>query len=213
MVKVIFKYDLNKDVDNFIRGTRAKNSSNPTKLQDIYNTQNSFDYVEFKVEKFLREYIAQISFNADKSIKELESDWGKIEVAFLKRIENIFGIFYPAAEITIYLTTNQRCTYNIRENYFFVNFSSKFPNGTIMHELFHFYTWHAFHEDLIKKGINESKFNDIKESLTELLNIEFADYMEGFHDDGYLQHAEMRKKVKILWEKEKNLSKVLAGII
>ena len=46
MTKVVFKYDLNKDVDNFIRGTRAKNSSKPTNLQEAYIAQNGTDYLE-----------------------------------------------------------------------------------------------------------------------------------------------------------------------
>lgn len=212
MTKVEFKYDFDKDVSNFIAGTRAKNSSKPTKLQQSYIDVYGSDYAEVKVREFLKSYIPKLSFGATKSIELVERDWRKIEEQFITRTEQIFGISYPTPEITAYLTTNQRCTYNIQENYFFVYFASKSPNRTIMHELFHFYTWHAFHDNLIKSGISESQYNDEKESLTELLNIEFVDLMEGAHDDGYPQHAEMRLKVKELWSKTKNLRKVVFGV-
>ena len=212
MTQIIFKYDFNKDVDNFIRGTRAKNNSKPTKLQEIYVSRNGTDYDESKVKEFLRTYSNQISFDSEKSIKELQENWKKIESSFLERIEAIFKISYPVSQIIAYLTINQRCTYNIPENYFFVNFSSKSLNRTIMHELFHFYTWYAFHNDLIVAGINEDQYNDIKESLTVLLNTEFSDLMEASQDDGYPQHVEMRQRVEELWNQSKDLRKVIPAI-
>jgi hypothetical protein len=212
MTRIIFKYDVDKDTDNFIRGTRAKNSSKPTKLQEAYVTQNGTDYDESKVTKFLELYRRKISFDSEKSAKELEKNWEEIEMLFLERVESIFKIAYPASQIIAYLTTNQRCTYNIPENYFFINFSSKSQNRTVMHELLHFYMWHALHNDMIAAGINENQYNDIKESLTVLLNTEFADLMGGVHDDGYPQHAEMRQRVQELWNVSKDIRKVVFGV-
>jgi hypothetical protein len=212
MTKVKFKYDFDKDVSNFIAGTRAKNSSKPTKFQRSYIDIYGEDYDEEKVRDFLMSYIQESGFEALKYISVIDEDWQKIEEQFFARVEKMFGITYPATEITAYLTTNQRCTYNISENYFFAYFDSKFPNRTIMHELFHFYTWYAFDDDLIKAGKNSSEYNDIKESLTELLNIEFSDLMEGAHDDGYPQHIEMREKIRSLWQKEKDLRKVISSL-
>jgi hypothetical protein len=212
MTQIIFKYDFEKDIDNFIRGTRAKNSSKPTKLQETYIAQNGTDYDESKVKKFLESYKQEISFDSEKSVKELEKNWKKIEIPFLQRVEGIFKIAYPASQIIAYLTTNQRCTYSIPENYFFVNFSSKSTNRTVMHELLHFYMWHALHDDLIAAGINENQYNDIKESLTVLLNTEFIDLMDSAHDYGYPQHAEMREKVQELWNVSKDIRKVTFGV-
>jgi len=212
MTSLIFNYSIEKDIENFIRGTRAKNSSKPTKLQETYIAQNGTDYDEPKVRIFLESYKKEISFDPEKSARELGENWKKIETPFLQRIEAMFKISYLASHITAYLTTNQRCTYNIPENYFFVNFSSKSPNRTIMHELLHFYTWHALHDDLIAVGIDENQYNDIKESLTILLNTEFADLMDGAQDDGYPQHAEMRQKVQELWRSSKDIRKVAFGV-
>lgn len=77
-----------------------------------------------------------------------------------------------------------------------------------MHELFHFYTWQAFHKTL-KKGFSEERYNDIKESLTELFNLEFADLMGGAKDKGYAQHKAMRDKIRAIWTKNKNIKNLV----
>lgn len=76
------------------------------------------------------------------------------------------------------LAMNSRCTYHIPNKYIFVYHNSKSANQTIMHELFHFYTWHVFQNKLNNIVIPKEKYNDIKESLTELLNLEFSDLMD-----------------------------------
>ncbi len=213
MTNLEFKYDLDKDVDNFIAGTRARNNALPTKLQQSYIDKHGPNYTENMVRKFLESFISQTGLDTTKSLESINQNWRKIEKPFIARMEQIFNISYPASKITTYLTTNQRCTYNIQDNYFFVYFASKFTNGIIMHELFHFYTWHAFHDELTEVGVDENQYNDLKESLTELLNIEFVDLMEGAHDQGYPQHTNMRKTVRETWNETKNIKKVVASCL
>lgn len=208
-MKVTFAYDFDKDVDNFIRGTRAKNSSQPTPLQEAFIAAHGIDYTEQKVRDFLKVRDAAASHHPQDFLEEIENNWRAIEDQFSKKAEKMFGVSLPKQKIVVYLTTNQRCTYNIPEGYFFVNFASKSPNRTIMHELLHFYTWYAFHDELIVRGIDEDQYNDIKESLTVLLNTEFADFMGQAIDVGYPQHAEMRKRVQRLWDESKDIRKVI----
>jgi hypothetical protein len=63
-----------------------------------------------------------------------------------------------------------------------------------MHELLHFYTWHTFGKKLLDQGLLKLVYNNIKESLTEILNLEFSDLMGGKLDSGYPQHQAMRQK-------------------
>lgn len=69
-----------------------------------------------------------------------------------------------------------------------------------MHELWHFYTWYKFgiaHQN----EIGSEKYNDVKESLTVLLNIVCQDILPtGAEDKGYPQHQETRKKIIGLWK-------------
>ena len=82
-----------------------------------------------------------------------------------------------------------------------------------MHELWHFYTWYSLGIDQEEK-LGKQKYNNIKEALTVLLNVECKDLMlEGAYDSGYPQHKELRDKIIELWEKEKNISKLWEQII
>jgi hypothetical protein len=82
-----------------------------------------------------------------------------------------------------------------------------------MHELLHFYTWQVFFEELKRKGLSGLRYNDIKESLTELLNLEFSDLMGGGVDKGYGQHQEMRKKIRDLWPKNKDIKALVNNLV
>ena len=77
-----------------------------------------------------------------------------------------------------------------------------------MHELWHFYTWQRFGSDY-ETRLGKQKYNDIKEALTVLLNIECADlFPEGMTDNGYPQHKELREKIVGIWKDTKDIEKV-----
>lgn len=83
----------------------------------------------------------------------------------------------------------------------------------MMHELWHFYTWYSF-------GINEEskigaeKYNDIKEALTVLLNIECAHlWPEGVEDKGYPQHQELRGEIVKWWQENPDIKDVWAKAV
>ena len=75
---------------------------------------------------------------------------------------------------------------------------------SIMHELLHFYTLKAFAKRSEELGLTLMQYNDVKESLTVLLNTEFKDLMGDAVDNGYPQHQNMR--VQILAMQEEGLS-------
>ncbi len=81
-----------------------------------------------------------------------------------------------------------------------------------MHELLHFYTWHAFHEELDNKGVSKEKYNDIKESLTELLNLDFKELMGTHIDKGYSQHKDLRLKVKQMRGEGKSVEEIITNL-
>jgi len=159
------------------------------------------------------EYIEENNINTETKVGTIKNTWILIENNFIKRVEEIFGIKYPKENIRVFLTTNSRCTYNTEEDYFFVNMQSKNTNPIIMHELLHFYTYQTFYKELEQRGISKLQYNDIKESLTELLNIEFSNLMEGIEDKGYSQHTKMRNKVKETWLKTKNIRVLVNSLI
>lgn len=206
-----FDYHLEKDAENFLKGTKSVNRKEPTEFQRHYIAQYGDSFEAEPVKRFIEAYLAQEKTDVRQTVAAIEKGWRVFEQEFVHRAENIFGRY--DADITAYLTTNQRCTYSISDGYFFVYLHGRHPNATIMHELWHFYTWNALHDDLEKRGVSPQLYNDIKESLTELLNIECADLLGGHIDKGYPQHAEMRKEVHRLWTQDKNIASLVSGLL
>jgi len=140
--------------------------------------------------------------------------WEAIQYEYFQRINNIFNISLSTDTITAYSSINDRYGYNIEENYFFISAKNPDDNNLIIaHELFHFYTWHRLAQSLKIKGISISQYNDIKESLTEILNLEFADLLNGKYDEGYPQHKILRQKINILWRSGKKLDDIVLDFI
>lgn len=204
-----FVYDINRDVENIIRGTKAINSKTPTNFQNLFTEKCGSSFEPQKIKLFIKEQDKINNFDLNKEIIAIEEMWKIVESTFIERVEKIFRISYPSPHITAYLTHNERCTYNIEKNYFFVKIRSKFSNNIIMHELLHFYTWHTFGQRLLDKGLSRLAFNDINESLTELLNLEFVDLLNGKTDKGYPRHKTIRSEIKNLWLKHKDIRQIV----
>ena len=187
--KITFKYSLEKDVENFLKSFKSVNSSTRTKLEERY-LEKSKELQETNVSKFL----ASQGIDTDSKLKEISEAWRKIENEVIDRMDKMFGIKLSSLPVA-YLSSNSRCTYNTSGNYFFVKMTGGDTNRNIAHELLHFYTWYAFSEELEKKGVSKEKYNDIKESLTEVLNTDFSDLLREL-DTGYPQHHDLRIQVK-----------------
>ncbi len=212
-MKLHFSYNLDKDVENVINGSRSVNNKKPTGFQLLFAEKNGDILDAEKISAFIEEMDVVSGLDMNKEISVVEKRWENIEAVFIDRVEKLFGISYPSPVIVVYLTHNERCTYNIEENYFFVKIGSDFSNNIIIHELLHFYTLYAFGMKLMNEGLSKSTYNDIKESLTELLNLEFSDLMGGKPDMGYPQHEGLRAKIRTSWLVEKNLPVLVEKLV
>ncbi|MBI4992332.1 MAG: hypothetical protein HZB99_03885 [Candidatus Harrisonbacteria bacterium] len=212
-MKLYFAYDVDKDVENTINGTKAINSKKPTKFQNLFTEKYGDNFEAEKVKAFIQERDKESGFDVNKEIVAIEERWKIAEPIFIERMGKIFGISYTVPVITIYLTHNERCTYNTVKSYFFVKIGSEFSTNTIMHELLHFYTWYIFGKELLDKGLSKLVYNDIKESLTELLNLEFSDLMNGGADIGYPQHQKMRAQIREMWKSQKDIGVVIKKLV
>ncbi len=199
-MKIIFKYDLQKDTENFLKSFNSVNNKKPTKLQELY-IETIGEVVPEKVSEFLQNQVVDVT----NKLERIKSDWERVEIEVLGRMTELFNVSL-SADVVVYLSANSRCTYNIKENYFFVYMNSEKSNCVIAHELLHFYTWSSFYEELMQKGISGEQYNNIKESLTELLNTDFQDILDGQYDKGYPQHLEMRKRINHLRKEGKDIN-------
>jgi hypothetical protein len=207
-MKLNFLYDEDKDIDCLLSKGGGSNNQPGSKTKtyeallaftsDIGNREN--------VREFVRKFINDNKLDPQNNAIVIHSNWDPIETEFQKRAERVFSVSI-ADSISAYLTITGRWPYRFDKNYFFVSAKNTNANTTAMHELWHFYTWRRFDREVEQK-IGVAKYNDIKESLTILLNIECSDLMGGKIDMGYPQHQELRKKFAEIWNKTKDIDEV-----
>jgi len=213
-MNIEFKYDVAKDIENFLIVAKAKKHEKRFLKYKMYFKEYGPTLDKYRLNKFINEYIRNNNINVAEELKIIENKWTQVSKIFLTKAEEIFRTKLPYKQITIYLTINDVCAYNIKDGYFFVTMKSSYSNLTIMHELWHFFTWHSFGRNFKKTNvISKEKYYDIKESLTEILNLEFKDLLGNQIDKGYSSHQKIREKVKKFWIKYKNIRKVVDELL
>ncbi len=203
-----FKYSEKEDVWCLLnKGKTSNNNPNPTEsylklIEKLGEDPNKED-----VKLFIKRYLKELNIEKGPFIKKIESEFDKVSKEFIKIAEKIFGVNLDKG-LDVYFTVNNRCPYSIKENLFFVSFLGKSPLKTIFHELWHFYTWYKF-DDKYLEIVGPQKYNDIKESLTVLINLECRNILpNGVEDEGYTQHQELRSKIKEWWNENKDIEYV-----
>lgn len=207
-MKVNFIYDEDKDVECLLSKGGGSNNS-PGQKTKTYEallafTKNTED--EEKVREFVRKHIHDNNIDVEHSTIALQNNWDAISKKFEKCTANVFGVKIDDT-ITGYLTITGRYPYNIKSKYFYVSAQKSNVNTVAMHELWHFYTWHKFGERIME-NVGAQKYNEAKEALTVLLNIECVDLMDGETDLGYPQHQQLRDMVVEEWKKTKDIESV-----
>lgn len=202
-MNINFSYNKEKDVLNYqiINSTSLKGGASGTlnRIVTKYGEVNPQT-----IDKFINSYSSYNNFNFEDLIERLNIFWRDNSVMIEKRFDNIFNTRI-SNEISVYITTNDRCAYSFDEKFFFVSITGESPKRTILHELLHFYTIQKFQEQF--KLMKREDAYKIKESLTELLNWEFTDLIE-VPDQGYTGHQDLRQIIKNTWPKEKNIENI-----
>lgn len=208
-MKLTFAYDKGRDIWCVLNyGKTSMNSPTPTKQYQELVNQYGEDVSESDTDAFIKSYISLHGIDMDNLSGALQTKWDVISSQYHKRAEEIFGVVLPR-DVTAYLTINERCPYSIEHDMFFI--STAYPNAanrTAMHELWHFYTWYKYGIEWEEK-LGARRYNEIKEALSVLLNVECKDLLpDGLTDKGYPQHQELRQRILELWSKERNMDKL-----
>jgi len=205
-MKVTFSYDKQKDIWCLVNyGKGSMNSNTPTKVYEKLVALYGENPSEENVSDFIDSYLKENEIDIGNYVLDYQNKWDQIADTYNKKSESIFGVSLEK-NITVYLTINNRCPYNIGESHFFVSVPAYSMLKTAMHELWHFYTWYKFGAEQAEK-LGVQKYNDLKEALTVLLNVEYKDLLtQGVVDAGYSQHAELRSKILEYWEKDRNIN-------
>jgi len=214
-MNISFTYNLDKDIKNFLIGKMA-HANNPSRRQALFEEKYGKEMDPEKLKKFILDYSKEKNINFEERAKFFQKTWGEVNDEFFRRMENIFKAKLPAEEIIAYLTINDRCGYNPGRDgqwYFFISASCKDPRRLSAHEIFHFYTHLCFGNWLKEKGLSPQEFYDLKESLAEILNLEFNDLSDGKDFANADYQIPMRQKIVELWQKEKDIKKVIDEMI
>lgn len=185
------------------KGKSSNNSSYPTKVYTELVKKIDDNPDERSTSIFIDQYKADRDIDIVEYINKSKKEFAVISNEFIKTAEKVFGVSLND-KITVYLTVNNRCPYNIEEKWFFISLSYNFSTTIIMHELWHFYTWEKFGSE--QDRIGKEKYNHIKEALTVLLNVECKHlFPEGVEDQGYPQHQELREKILDFWKEKPDI--------
>lgn len=208
-MKIIFDYNKERDIWcllNYGKSSHNSNESTSVYLELIKNYGENPD--TDSISNFIEKYLKEKNYDVLTYLADCQSDFGLINEEFNVIAQKIFGVALKD-DITAYLTINNRCPYNIKERWFYVSMSKKYSvRPVIMHELWHFYTWYRFGIQEQDK-IGGQKYNDLKESLTVLLNIECKHLLpERIEDRGYPQHQKIRAEILRLWKENPDISYV-----
>jgi hypothetical protein len=204
-MKLRFEYDEDKDIQCLVgKGKSSINSQKPTKQYQELIAKYGENPNTLECAAFITAYLDRNKIDLQKRRDELQSDWNLISSDFQNRANSIFGVTINA-DITAYLTISSRCPYSIKNDYFYVSLGASHPRKIIMHELWHFYTWYGLGVEE-EKRIGSYKYNELKEVLTVLINIECSDLLpHGVLDQGYPRHQEIRNQALEYWYKDRNL--------
>lgn len=217
MPKVIFKFDIEKDAENYYKAANSdakwgydfSKSMRPKVVKKVRG----------KTWKKSRKYLINMlkrGYSIDKkrhkaNYKLIKSAWKKIEKRYFKKLEKITKNKIYSNTFTCYFTTIRRCPYSIKNISFMANIFTNDASLVIAHEIMHL-QFHYYFEKEIRKSLSEKKFQDLKEALTVLLNVEFNDILKE-KDNGYPSHMAFRKFIVKQWKKEPDFDVLISKCI
>ena len=206
-MEVIFNYQLNKEFQNFKNSFNSANHSTWSERQEEFFAVFS-ELTRESAQKFAEDYIADHKIDMTALLKQIEDQWHSVEKEFFRRADLIYRSPLPQKRIDVYLTVHDRCSYNFERNEFFVHLNLKAANKTIMHELWHWYFYYTVGKK-IGEEYGHKIFNDLKEALTVVLNIDFIDLLGETTDKGYPQHEALRETIKNTYAETKDIYKTI----
>ncbi|MCX6822465.1 MAG: hypothetical protein NTX91_00510 [candidate division SR1 bacterium] len=169
-----WKKAMTDEIYNAIRGKERKDASSII-LEHIDKNYGTVD---------MEKYEMQLSLSLEKN-----------KDVYIKKMETLTKQPFLYDEITCYLTTLARCPYNREKGLIRLWYKAQDPVRVFLHEILHFQFHQRYRDNPKVKLLSKEQFEDLKESLTFLLNIEFKEYIE-FPDYGYPQHQELRKQLE-----------------
>jgi hypothetical protein len=222
MTRLNFDYDISKDAWSWVVIAKDKDLWGLNWRDEIGHISDELlekiEKASFsRAQKIVREYIGKRPTKQYRNkvmcyeMESLEKSWRIVEKKYFEILSKITNkpIFRDA--FYCYYTTGLVCPDNEKENWFMVSMwhSTPFSITTICHEIMHHQFLHYYKNYLIKKGLKNNQVEDLKESLTFLLNEPEFNEIILCQDPGYPEHLKLRKELKNIWLKNKNFQNLI----
>lgn len=222
MAKLNFNYNLKKDAWSWVLIAKDKNLWGLNRRDQIAQISDellakiekaSFSRALSVVEDHIkkdskRDYKGKV---VNYEIRTLEKSWKVVDKKYFKILSSITQKPIFTDKFDCYFTTGLMCPYNEKEKWFMVSMwhSIPFSITTICHEIMHLQFLHYYKNYLKKKGLTNDQIEDLKESLTFLLNESEFESIILSQDNGYPEHEKLRKKLSNIWSKNKDFQNLI----
>ncbi|MBT4447593.1 MAG: hypothetical protein HOD06_02525 [Candidatus Komeilibacteria bacterium] len=215
MPKIKIQVDIQKDAWNWwyscnkvSHGVDWKNRIDESIWENIHGKTQEQAF-EFLV-PYLKNYYIKKQQHFDFIIKQAKQ-------IFKDKLDDVCQIMEKVTQqplyrqdFTFYLTTFPRCPYDYASGSIWLCtlWSVEDVLDTFIHELLHFQVMHYYKDNPQVQRMSLAKFEDLKESLTIILNYEFNQYLNN-PDMGYAKHRKLREKLAKFWQSNKDFAKLI----
>jgi len=222
MPKIKFGYNIEKDAWSWIVIAKAKDLWGLNLRDQIAHIPDELlgriEKTSFpRAKKMAEEYIKNGSRKKYKEkvifleAQALEKSWRMVEEKYFKILSELTQKPIFTKEFGCYFTTGFMCPYNEKENWFMVSMwhSVPFSITTICHEIMHLQFLKYYKSYLKRKGLKTDQIENLKESLTFLLNEPEFEEIVLSQDYGYPEHEKLRTELKKIWFKNKDFKNLI----
>lgn len=219
-MKLQFGLDLDKDLNNYYEsankdgyGIDFSQFISPNTLKMLKGIPINKAKKEFRpvLEKQYQDYNWQFF----AFLRHVSEYWDFLEEEIMGKLVAITGKEFKTKKVIIYLTTTAKCPYDFsgENKWFMVSFLSHPLKCiiTIVHELMHLHFYENYYEEVCM-SLGENKAQDLKESLTVLINLELKGSLF-FEDKGYPNHKELRDFIAKEWNENKDYNLLIKKCI
>lgn len=148
------------------------------------------------------------------TVQALKIIWAREGRKVLLELEKMYGPFaWPSH--TAYITNLSICDDYPERHYFYLSMrhSLGWNINTIAHELSHALFLHHSRRPCVRLGLKEPQIQDLKESMSVLLNSDRMQKLLPYRDVGYRPHEKVRRKILDLWKKGNTIPMILPKVI
>jgi len=212
MSPIVIKVDFQKDAWNWLSAILKKQSYGidwqqfiPLTLKKKISNKNEKEVANL-VNSFLKKKYCIRGKKLNKYADNLQKSLNNVADNIFTTMETITEKPIYRKHFTGFITTFPRGPYNSKKGYiwFIYDKSNDWQIMAFIHELLHMQFAYYYKEALLKK-INNEQFSFLKESMTVIINKEFA-HIISEQDKGYEIHREFRKYLLNLWEHRRGFS-------